>query len=105
MKMRMKPGGIITVALQGGDHAGEGAAIPGGILEEILDGGVEALAQQAEEPAVVLEAQAQHLGNGDDILADGEIAQDLLVDMLGKEQGALLMAGGTKTPSPATIGQ
>jgi hypothetical protein len=36
-------------------------------------------------------------------LADGEIAQDLLVDMLGKEQGALLVAGGTKTPSPATI--
>jgi len=38
--------------------------------------------------AVVLEAEAQHFGNGDDVLADGEIAEDLLVDVLGKEQGA-----------------
>ena len=78
-------------ALQGGDHAGEGAAIRGGILEELLDGGVEALAQQAEELAIVLEAEPQHFGNGDDVLADGEVAQDLLVDVLGEEQGALLM--------------
>jgi hypothetical protein len=38
-------------------------------------------------------------------LADGEISQDLLVDVLGKEQGALLMAGRTKAPSAATIRQ
>jgi len=37
-------GWVINVALQGGDHAGEGAAIAGGILEELLDGGVEKLA-------------------------------------------------------------
>jgi hypothetical protein len=54
----MKPGGIITAALQQGDHAREGAAISGGILEELLDGGIEALAQQAEELAVVLEAES-----------------------------------------------
>ena len=92
VEMGMKPGGIITVALQRGDHAGEGAAIAGGILEEFLDGGVEALAQQAEQLAVVLEAQAQHFGDGDDVLADREVAQNLFVDVLGKEQGALLMA-------------
>jgi len=62
------------VALQRGDHAGDGAAITGGILEEFLDGGVEALAQKAEQLAAVLEAQPQHLGDGSDVLADGEIA-------------------------------
>jgi len=40
-----------------------------------------------------------------DVLADREIAQDLLIDVLGKQQGALLVAGGTKAPSAATIGQ
>jgi hypothetical protein len=63
MKMRMKAGGIISVGLQGGDHAGDRAAIAGGILEQLLDGGVEALAQEAEELAVLLEAVAQHFGN------------------------------------------
>jgi hypothetical protein len=92
VQMRMKPGGIIAVALQRGDHAGEGAAIAGGILEELLDGGVEALAQQAEQLAVILEAEAQHLGDGDDVLADREAAQDFFVDVLGEEEGAFLVA-------------
>jgi len=92
VEMGMKPGGIVTIALQRGDHAGDGAAIAGGILEELLDRSVEALAQQAEQLAVLLEAQAQHFGDGDDVLADGEVAQDLFVDVLGKEEGALLMA-------------
>ena len=48
-KMGMKPGGIIAVALQRSNHAGEGTAIPGGILKELLDRGMEALAQQAEQ--------------------------------------------------------
>jgi hypothetical protein len=88
----MKPGGIVTVALQRGDHAGDGAAIAGGILEEFLDRAVETLAQQAEQLAVVLEAQPQHFGDGDDVLADREVAQNLFVEALGKEQGALLVA-------------
>jgi hypothetical protein len=90
--MRMKPAGIIAIALQGGDHAGDGAAVTGGILEEFLDGGVEALAQEAEQLAVVLEAKAEHFGDGHDVLAHGEAAQNLFVNVLGKEQGALLMA-------------
>jgi hypothetical protein len=90
--MRMKPGGFVTVALERGNHAGERAAITGGILEELLDGGVEALAEKAEELAVVLDREAQHLGDGDDVLADREVAQELFVDVLGEEQGALLMA-------------
>ena len=57
----MKAGGIIPVALQRGDHAGDRTAIASGILQEFLDGGVEALAQKAEQLAVVLEAQPEHL--------------------------------------------
>ena len=92
MKMRMKPCGIVTVALQRGDHAGQRAAIAGCILKELLDRGVETLAQQAEQLAVVLEAEAQHFWNRDEVLAYGEIAPKVFVDVLGKEQGALLMA-------------
>ena len=88
----MKPGGIVTIALQRGDHAGDGAAIAGGLLEEFLDGGIKAPAQQAEEPAVVLESEAQHFGDGHDLLADREVSQNLFVDALGKEQSAFLMA-------------
>ena len=104
VKVRMKPGGFVSIGLQGGDHAGQGVALPGGLLEELLDRGIEALPQQAEQLAVVLEAEPEHFGDGHNVLADGEIAQDLLVDMLRKEQGTLLMAGGTETPSSATIG-
>ena len=104
VQMGMKPGGFVSIGLQGGDHAGQGVALVGGLLEELLDRAIEALAQQAEQLAVVLEAEPEHFGDGHNVLADGEIAQDLLVDMLRKEQGALLMAGGTETPSSATIG-
>ena len=105
VKMRMKPGGFVSIGLQGGDHAGQGVALVGGLLEELLDRAIEALAQQAEQLAVLFEAEPEHLGDGHDVLADREIAQDLLIDVLGKQQGALLVAGGTKAPSAATIGQ
>jgi len=88
----MEPRRVLAIGLQGPDHAGERAAFAGCILKELLDGGVETLAQQAEEFAVVLEAQAKHLRNRNHVLADREIAQDLLVHVLGKEQGALLVA-------------
>ena len=78
--------------LERGDHAGDRAAVACGILEQFLDRGVETLAQQAEQLAVVLEAKAEHLGDGDDVLAHGEVAKDFFVDVLGKEQGALLVA-------------
>jgi serine/threonine protein kinase len=54
--------------------------------------------------AAVLEAEPEHLGDGHDLLAHREIAHDLLIDVRGKQQGALLMAGGKKTPLAATIG-
>jgi hypothetical protein len=64
VQMGMKAAGIIAIGLEGSDHAGDRATITGGILEEFLDGGVEALAQQAEQLAVLLEREAQHFGDG-----------------------------------------
>jgi hypothetical protein len=48
--------------------------------------------QKAGQLAVVLEREAEHLGDSDDVLAHGEVAQDLFVDVHGKEEGPLLMA-------------
>jgi hypothetical protein len=63
-----------------------------GKQKDLLDGVVKASAQLAQELAIVLETEAQHLGDGDHILADGDPAQNLLVDVFGKEQGAFLVA-------------
>jgi len=90
--MGMEARGIVAVALQRSDHAVGAAAVPGDFLEKLFDCGIEALAQEAEELAIVLEAEPEHFGDRHDVLTDGEIAQDILVDMLGKQQGALLMA-------------
>jgi hypothetical protein len=51
-----------------------------------------ALAQDAAELAVVLETEAEHLGDGHDILTNGQIAQNVPIDVFGKQQGALLVA-------------
>jgi hypothetical protein len=61
------------------------------IQEDLLDGLVKTPAQLAQELAIVLETEAQHLRDGDDMLTDGNFAQNLLLDMLGKQQGALLV--------------
>jgi hypothetical protein len=50
---------------------------PGGILKDLLDLSIEALAQQAGKLAVLPEAEAEHLGDGLDILPGREIAQIL----------------------------
>ena len=48
--------------------------------------------QPAEELAIVLETEAEHLGDGHDILTNGQIAQNVSIGVFGKQQGALLMA-------------
>jgi hypothetical protein len=54
-----------------------------------LEGRIKALAQDAEKPAVVLETEAEHHGDGHDILTNGQIAQNVSIDVFGKQQGAL----------------
>ena len=76
-----------------------------GKQKDLLDGIVKTPAQLAQELAILLETEAQHLGDGDDVLADEDLAQNLLVDVLGKEQGALLMARRAEASSLATIRQ
>jgi hypothetical protein len=92
VKMGMEAGGIVAIGLQGSDHAGEPSAVHGGILEKLLNGRIKALAQNAEKLAVVFETEAEHLGDGHDILTNGPIAQIVSIDMFGKQQGALLVA-------------
>jgi hypothetical protein len=42
-------------------------------------------AQEAEELAVVLEENAEHFGDGDDVLVDRDFLEHFLLDPLGKE--------------------
>ena len=111
VQVRVETGRIIAEGLDRGDHgrmrlfACRGTSGLGrGGKEDLLDGLVEAPAQLAQELALVLETEAQHLGNGDDILTDGDLAQDLLY-VLGKQQGPLLVAGWTEASALTTIRQ
>jgi hypothetical protein len=91
--MGMEAGGVVTIGLQGSDHAGKPlAALRGGILEKFLDGRIKTLAQNAEELAVEFETEAEHLRDGHDILTNRQIAHNVSIDVFGKQQGALLMA-------------
>lgn len=40
--------------------------------------------------------------DGDHVLAHGDLAQNLLADVFGKQQGPLLVARQAEAPSPAT---
>jgi hypothetical protein len=62
------------------------------LAEELPQRLVEALAQAAEELTVVLEIDPEHLGDRDDVLAVGYTGEDLLDDVLGKGDDALLVA-------------
>jgi hypothetical protein len=57
---------------------------------------VKALTDEAEELAVVLEEYAEHLGDRDDVLADGDFFEDFLLDALGKENDSLLVTRGAE---------
>ncbi len=59
--MRVNPRRVVPIRLQGLDRAWHEPGIRGGILQQLLDRGIEALAQQAEQLAVVFEAEAEHL--------------------------------------------
>jgi hypothetical protein len=67
-----------------------GAAVPGATVRLV--------AQEAEELAVVLEEDAEHFGDGDDVLADRNFFENFLLDPLGKENDSLLMARRAEIP-------
>ena len=99
MKVRVKSSRMVTIGLDRGDHRWKRGRVSRGtsclrrgVEEDLPDRLVEAAAQLPQELVIVLETEAEHLGDGDDILADGNWAQDPLLDVLGKQQGALLVA-------------
>jgi len=96
MQVWMKTPEIVAVGLDGGNHARKGGRCGVGFPEELLEYLVKALAQQSKELAVVLEKDAEHFGNRNDILSDRDFFEDLLLDPLGKENHSLLMARGAE---------
>jgi hypothetical protein len=47
----------------------------------------------------MLEEDAEHFGDGDDVLADGDFFENFLLDPLGKEDDSLLVARGAEISS------
>lgn len=74
-------------------------------MEELVDGFIEALAQVAQQAAVVFEVDPEHLRDGDDILPMGEFFQQLLLDALCEGNNPFLMARGAKVTAFAGIGE
>jgi hypothetical protein len=90
---------IAAIGLNGDDYAGDGIRIFGYFPEELGEGFVEALAEQTQELAVVLEIDAEHFGDGNDILAVRDLFEQLGLDAFGESDDSLLMAGWAEVPS------
>ena len=58
----------------------------------------------AEERAIEAEEEAEALGDGEDELSMRDRGADVLGDVLGHEQGALLVAAWAQAPAPAGEG-
>jgi len=96
MQVGMEAQEIIAVGLNRYDHSGNGLSLGVRFLEELFECLVKAPAQEAEKLAVVLEEEAEHLGDRDDVLADGDFFEDFLLDALGKENDSLLVTRGAE---------
>lgn len=99
--MRVEMQQVITIGLNRYDHAGKGLFVRACFAEEVLDCLVKALAKEAEELAVVLEEDAEHFRDSDDVLPDRHFFQDFLLDALGEQNDPLLVAGWAEVSSLA----
>jgi hypothetical protein len=83
---------ISAIGLNGDDDTGDSILVLGCLTEEFPERFVEALAEQAEEFAVMLEINTEHFGDGDDILAVRDLFEKLGLDPFGKGDDPLLVA-------------
>ena len=56
-----------------------------------METGIEALAEQTQKLAIVLEIDAEHFGDGDDILAVRDLFEQLGLDAFGEGNDPLLV--------------
>ena len=80
MQMGMKTQEFIAVGLNRYDHSGNGFSLAAGFLEELFERLVKRPAQESEELAIVLEENPEHFGDGDDLLADRDSFENLLLE-------------------------
>jgi hypothetical protein len=90
----------VTKRLVRYDHAGEKLSA-GGFVVELPHHIVDHARHLGEQAAIVTEEGAERLRHGEDELAMGELAQNLVGQMLGKENRALSTAGWTQVDALA----
>ena len=81
----------VTKRLVRCDHPGEELSA-GGFVVKLPQNTVDHARHHGEQAAIVTEEGAEHLGHGEDDLAMGELEQNLVGQMLGKENRALSTA-------------
>lgn len=89
----------IPIGLDGDDDPGDGLRILAGRPEEGLQGVGGALASLPEEAAILLEVDAEPLGDRKDVLALGDRGQDLVGQPASELKHPLLMAGRAEVPA------
>jgi hypothetical protein len=84
--------GVGAEGLERGDAGGEDVLALEHGAEALLDRGVGAAREQAEESALAFEESAERLGDREHVVSVGNGGEDLLAQLLGKERGALGLA-------------
>jgi hypothetical protein len=79
--------------------------IPWCFPEEFLETCIEALAEQTQKLAIVLEIDAEPFGEGNDILAVRDLFEQLGLDAFGEDDDPLLVTWGAEISSSAGIGE
>ncbi len=87
MQMRM-PIRQIAEGLNRHNHPGDRLRLLQGGLEEHFETGIDVLTECAQEAAILSEIDAEHLGDGEDILAMGNGSKQMLGDPFAKLKDA-----------------
>ena len=84
---------LATKGLQSDDHARPGVLLAEDGGEGAADGLVGAAGEDAEESTLTEKELTERNRNGEDPMSMVHRGQDLLAELLGQEQGPLLLAG------------
>lgn len=101
MKMWM-PSGIIPEGLNGHDNSWNTGFFAKGKLEKFRQTFYCALAELAQQFAVIEKESAQDSGDGEDILAVGNGIENRFLEVMAELDHFLVVAGGTEPATSAT---